>query len=217
MTERVPWSQPPEEVAHFHDNPSQDQGLDYRARPRPQSAARTRRAGWSAAELGLSLGRASAQLLAWMACDPPIDYILANKETPPMSVALTDDKKAAETTTTAPTAADETPGMVALSDKAAEKVKEIRAEESIEESYALRLKVQGGGCSGFSYDLYFDQAQDGDKSFDVKGVKLISDQMSLMYLMGTEIDYVEGLHGAGFKFNNPNVKSTCGCGSSFSA
>jgi len=136
-----------------------------------------------------------------------------------MSVALTDDKKdaAVPETSTTTTAAEETPGMVALSDKAAEKVKEIRAEESIEETYALRLKVQGGGCSGFSYDLYFDQAADGDKSFDVKGVKLICDQMSLMYLMGTEIDYVEGLHGAGFKFNNPNVKSTCGCGSSFSA
>jgi iron-sulfur cluster insertion protein len=107
--------------------------------------------------------------------------------------------------------------LVNLSDKAAEKVKEIRGEENIEETYALRLKVQGGGCSGFSYDLYFDQPQETDRPFEVKGVKLICDEMSLMYLAGTEIDYVEGLHGAGFKFNNPNVKSTCGCGSSFSA
>ena len=106
--------------------------------------------------------------------------------------------------------------LVGLSEKAAEKVKEIRGEENIEESYALRLKVQGGGCSGFSYDLYFDQPQETDRPFEVKDVKLICDEMSLMYLMGTEIDYVEGLHGAGFKFNNPNVKSTCGCGSSFS-
>src|SRR5262245_5395186 len=106
--------------------------------------------------------------------------------------------------------------MVMLSDKAAEKIKEIRGEESIEEGYALRLKVQGGGCSGFSHDLYFDQPQETDRPFEVKGVKLICDEMSLMYLLGTEIDYVEGLHGAGFKFNNPNVKSTCGCGSSFS-
>ena len=105
---------------------------------------------------------------------------------------------------------------VALSPKAAEKVAEIRAEENIEESYALRLKVQGGGCSGFSYDLYFDQQQEIDHAFESNGVKLICDQMSLMYLMGTEVDYVEGLHGAGFKFINPNVKSTCGCGSSFS-
>jgi iron-sulfur cluster assembly accessory protein len=106
--------------------------------------------------------------------------------------------------------------MVGLSDKAAEKVREIRGEENIEEGYALRLKVQGGGCSGFSYDLYFDQPQETDRPFEVKGVKLICDEMSLMYLLGTEVDYVEGLHGAGFKFNNPNVKSTCGCGSSFS-
>ena len=107
--------------------------------------------------------------------------------------------------------------LVALSDKAAEKVREIRTEENIEDTYALRLKVQGGGCSGFSYDLYFDQAQESDRGFEVKGVKLVCDEMSLMYLVGTEIDYVEGLHGSGFKFGNPNVKSTCGCGSSFSA
>src|SRR5947209_3391687 len=132
-----------------------------------------------------------------------------------MSVAATETETKHDSTEHDST--EEEAPVVGLSDKAAEKVKEIRAEESIEESYALRLKVQGGGCSGFSYDLFFDQAQDGDKAFDVKGVKLICDQMSLMYLMGTEIDYVEGLHGAGFKFNNPNVKSTCGCGSSFSA
>ena len=112
--------------------------------------------------------------------------------------------------------ADASASPVGLTAKAAEKVKEIRGEENIEDSYALRLKVQGGGCSGFSYDLYFDQQQDIDHPFESHGVKLICDQMSLMYLMGTEVDYVEGLHGAGFKFNNPNVKSTCGCGSSFS-
>ena len=111
----------------------------------------------------------------------------------------------------------EAPGApVGLTAKAAEKVREIRGEENIEDTYALRLKVQGGGCSGFSYDLYFDLPQDIDHNFESHGVKLLCDQMSLMYLMGTEIDYVEGLHGAGFKFNNPNVKSTCGCGSSFS-
>ena len=113
-------------------------------------------------------------------------------------------------------AADAAGAPVGLTAKAADKVKEIRTEENIEDTYALRLKVQGGGCSGFSYDLYFDLPQDIDHPFESHGVKLICDQMSLMYLMGTEIDYVEGLHGAGFKFNNPNVKSTCGCGSSFS-
>ena len=107
--------------------------------------------------------------------------------------------------------------MLALTPKAAEKVKEIRAAEGIEEAMKLRLRVVGGGCSGFSYDLYFDAPAEGDKLLESHGVALVVDQMSLMYLMGTEVDYVEGLHGAGFKFHNPNVKSTCGCGSSFSA
>ncbi len=109
----------------------------------------------------------------------------------------------------------ETP-MVGLTAKAAEKVLEIKQAEGIEENFGLRLRVVGGGCSGFSYDLYFDQVADGvDRTFESHGVKLVVDHMSLQYLMGTEVDYVEGLQGAGFKFGNPNVKSTCGCGSSF--
>jgi len=103
-----------------------------------------------------------------------------------------------------------------LTAKAAEKVKEIQASENIEASYGLRLRVVGGGCSGFAYDLYFDQLTEMDRTFDSHGVKLIVDEMSLQYLAGTTVDYVEGLQGAGFKFVNPNVKSTCGCGSSFS-
>ena len=103
-----------------------------------------------------------------------------------------------------------------LTARAAEKVKAIRAEEKIESSYGLRLKVKGGGCSGFAYNLYFDQIQGVDQSFESEGVCMVCDQMSLMYLVGTEIDYVESLQGSGFKFTNPNVKSTCGCGSSFS-
>jgi iron-sulfur cluster insertion protein len=106
--------------------------------------------------------------------------------------------------------------MLGLSPKAAEKVKEIQAAENIEASYGLRLRVVGGGCSGFAYDLYFDQVTEADRTFDSHGVKLVVDQMSLQYLAGTTVDYVEGLQGAGFKFVNPNVKSTCGCGSSFS-
>jgi len=107
--------------------------------------------------------------------------------------------------------------LVKLTARAAEKVKAIRVEEKIEDSYGLRLKVQGGGCSGFAYDLFFDQAQDTDQSFSSQGVRMLCDQMSLMYLVGTEVDYVESVQGSGFKFTNPNVKSTCGCGSSFSA
>jgi iron-sulfur cluster assembly accessory protein len=121
---------------------------------------------------------------------------------------------AAENKQTAPN--EETQELVKLTTRAAEKVKAIRAEEKIEESYGLRLKVQGGGCSGFAYDLYFDQPQDVDQTFESQGVHMLCDQMSLMYLVGTEIDYVESLQGSGFKFTNPNVKSTCGCGSSFS-
>src|SRR5690242_16816653 len=115
----------------------------------------------------------------------------------------------------APQEGDEQP--VGLTAGAAEKVKEIKAAEGIEDSFGLRMRVVGGGCSGFSYDLYFDQANpEMDQLFTSHGIQLIVDQMSLQYLAGTEVDYVEGLQGAGFKFGNPNVKSTCGCGSSFS-
>ena len=106
--------------------------------------------------------------------------------------------------------------MVLITPGAAAKVNEIRDAEAIEPNMALRLRVVGGGCAGFSYDLYFDEPAEVDRTLTIAGVKVIVDEMSLMYLAGTEIDYVEGLQGAGFKFNNPNVKSTCGCGSSFS-
>ena len=107
--------------------------------------------------------------------------------------------------------------LIRITTLAASKVNEIRGAEGIEGNQFLRLRVVGGGCAGFSYDLYFDEASEVDRQVEVNGVKMVVDEMSLMYLVGTEIDYVEGLQGAGFKFNNPNVKSTCGCGSSFSA
>src|SRR5437879_7947239 len=116
-------------------------------------------------------------------------------------------------------AVDSAPGpesMVNITPVAASKVNEIRDAEAIEVNMALRLRVVGGGCAGFSYDLYFDEPAEVDRQFEIQGVKVVVDEMSLMYLVGTEIDYVEGLQGAGFKFHNPNVKSTCGCGSSFS-
>jgi iron-sulfur cluster insertion protein len=106
--------------------------------------------------------------------------------------------------------------LIKITTLAASKVNEIREAEAIEPEMALRLRVVGGGCAGFSYDLYFDAPQDGiDRQLEINGVRVVVDDMSLMYLVGTEVDYVEGLQGAGFKFNNPNVKSTCGCGSSF--
>ncbi len=107
--------------------------------------------------------------------------------------------------------------MITLTQKASEKVKEIQGAEGLQ-GQGLRLRVIGGGCSGFTYDLFFDdEVTDMDEKFDSNGIPLYIDQMSLTYLAGTEIDYVEGLYGAGFKFNNPVAKSTCGCGSSFSA
>jgi iron-sulfur cluster insertion protein len=104
-----------------------------------------------------------------------------------------------------------------LTDKAAEKVREIREAEGLG-SQGLRVRVIGGGCSGFSYDLFFeDETTDLDQHFESHGIPLYVDMMSFQYLDGVEIDYVESLHGAGFKFLNPSAKSTCGCGSSFSA
>ena len=107
--------------------------------------------------------------------------------------------------------------MINLTDKAAVKVREIREAEGLGEQ-GLRVRVIGGGCSGFTYDLFFeDETTDLDQVFETAGIKVFIDMMSYQYLEGTDIDYVEGLHGAGFKFVNPNAKSTCGCGSSFSA
>ena len=120
------------------------------------------------------------------------------------------------TTSSTPDLAPGPESMLQITPTAASKVNEIRAAEGIEPTMALRLRVVGGGCAGFSYDLYFDEPAEVDRQFEVAGVKCVVDEMSLMYLVGTEIDYVEGLQGAGFKFQNPNVKSTCGCGSSFS-
>jgi iron-sulfur cluster assembly accessory protein len=105
--------------------------------------------------------------------------------------------------------------MVQLTEVAAGKVKEIMAQQNPAPT-ALRVAVVGGGCSGFSYHMAFDnQENPSDNVYEFEGVKLYVDQMSEMYLDGVQIDYIETLEGAGFKFNNPNVKSTCGCGSSF--
>jgi len=107
--------------------------------------------------------------------------------------------------------------MITITDRAADKVKEIAESEALQ-GQGLRLRVVGGGCGGFSYDLYFeDKPTDMDETFDANGIRVYVDPLSFQYLDGTEIDYVESLNAAGFKFNNPNVRGTCGCGSSFSA
>ena len=105
---------------------------------------------------------------------------------------------------------------VVLTAKAVEMVKSAMAQENLQ-GYGIRVGVVGGGCSGFQYSMDFEnQARDGDMSFEQDGVKVFLDPMSSMYLQGVTIDYVVGLQGAGFKFNNPSAKNTCGCGSSFS-
>ena len=105
--------------------------------------------------------------------------------------------------------------MLTITDKAQGKVKEILASQT-EPFEGIRVQVVGGGCSGFQYHMGFEkQPNGGDEILDAKGFKVFVDKGSMIYLDGTEIDYVESLTGAGFKFNNPNVKSTCGCGESF--
>ena len=106
--------------------------------------------------------------------------------------------------------------MLQLTDTAATKVKEIISQQT-PTPVGLRVAVVGGGCSGFSYHMAFDnQENPTDNVYEFDGLKVLVDQMSEMYLDGVQIDYIESIEGAGFKFNNPNVKSTCGCGSSFS-
>ncbi len=109
----------------------------------------------------------------------------------------------------------ETGNPIALTAKAVEMVKDAITRENLQ-GYGIRIGVVGGGCSGFQYSMDFEKEQrDGDISFEQDGLRLYVDPMSSMYLQGVTIDYVQGLQGAGFKFNNPNAKSTCGCGSSF--
>lgn len=107
-------------------------------------------------------------------------------------------------------------GPVTLTPKAVDMVKITRDQEGIEESYGLRVAVRGGGCSGFEYALDFEsEARENDLVYDQHGLTVYLDGLSARYLQGTEIDYVLGMSGAGFKFNNPNASGTCGCGSSF--
>lgn len=107
--------------------------------------------------------------------------------------------------------------MVALTTKAVDKVKEILDMQEPKPA-GLRISVVGGGCSGFSYSMAFENTPNLlDKTYNYEGLKVFVDQASLLYLDGAEVDYVETIEGSGFKFNNPNVKSTCGCGSSFNA
>ncbi len=105
--------------------------------------------------------------------------------------------------------------MITLTDKGAEKVREFLAAQETTETAGLRVGVRGGGCSGFQYQLAFDDQRDDDTIFEDHGIKLLVDGQSLPYIEGAVVDYIESLQGAGFQVNNPNVVAACGCGSSF--
>lgn len=105
--------------------------------------------------------------------------------------------------------------MITLSETGAEKVKEFLAAQGDLPEAGLRVGVRGGGCSGFQYVLAFDELRDGDEIFEDRGVRLLVDRESLPYVRGSVIEFVDGLQGAGFKVENPNVIAACGCGSSF--
>ena len=106
--------------------------------------------------------------------------------------------------------------MITITDKGAEKVREFLASQGADTSSAgLRVGVRGGGCSGFQYNLAFDEQRDGDEIFTDHGLKILVDTPSLPYVHGSVIDYVDSLQDAGFQVSNPNVVAACGCGSSF--
>lgn len=109
---------------------------------------------------------------------------------------------------------------ISITDRAAERIKQIREEQQVSDDAKLRVGVVSGGCSGLTYDLEFDKgngaSDDEDQEFEDKGVKLVVDMRSFLYLSGTELDYTSGLDGEGFHFHNPNANRTCSCGESFS-
>ena len=110
----------------------------------------------------------------------------------------------------------ETPdAAVTLTDQAAQKIKELRGSAGSSEEQALRVSVRGGGCSGFQYALALDKPKQDDHVIEHQGVSVVVDKVSMQFVFGSEVDYVDGLQGAGFVVNNPNVVAACGCGSSF--
>jgi iron-sulfur cluster assembly protein len=117
---------------------------------------------------------------------------------------------------TVPSHATLNEAMIELTDKGAEKVHEFLASQSEPNATAgLRVGVRGGGCSGFQYMLAFDEQRDGDTVVESHGIRLLVDNASAPYVRGATVDFVDGLQGAGFKVDNPNVVAACGCGSSF--
>jgi iron-sulfur cluster assembly protein len=106
--------------------------------------------------------------------------------------------------------------MIYISDKAREQVKKLKTDAGLAEDYFLRVGVVGGGCSGLSYKLDFDnETQPNDQVFEDNGVKLVTDLKSFLYLCDTTLDFSDGLNGKGYHFSNPNASRSCGCGESF--
>ena len=107
--------------------------------------------------------------------------------------------------------------MITITERAYKEVRRIIDEQNLPEGTALRVGVKGGGCSGFSYTLGFDdQVSEVDQVNEVEGIRVVCDPKSFLYLSGTEVDFEESLMGRGFRFGNPNADKTCGCGESFS-
>lgn len=107
--------------------------------------------------------------------------------------------------------------MITVTDKAKERLVALRQEEGRTAEHNIRVSVKGGGCSGLMYDLGFDEKiNSADQVFEDKGIKILIDKKSLLYLLGTTLDFSDGLNGKGFQFINPNASRTCGCGESFS-
>ncbi len=107
--------------------------------------------------------------------------------------------------------------MITVSENAKNHALALMKEEKHSENSFIRVGVEGGGCSGLSYKLEFDDVKkEGDQEFEDKGIKIVVDRKSFLYLVGTELEYTGGLNGKGFVFNNPNANRTCGCGESFS-
>ena len=104
---------------------------------------------------------------------------------------------------------------IGLTDGAVAQLKLLFEEQGVPENYGLRVGVKGGGCSGFSYVLGFDERKAQDSVYEVKGITIFMEAAHAMHLLGMEIDWLDGLNNRGFIFNNPNAKSTCGCGTSF--
>ncbi|MBS1543999.1 MAG: iron-sulfur cluster assembly accessory protein [Bacteroidetes bacterium] len=106
--------------------------------------------------------------------------------------------------------------MITVTEKAKERIIELRKQEGRTTEHNIRVSVKGGGCSGLMYDLNFDeQIKPVDQVFEDKGIKILVDKKSLLYLAGTTLDFSDGLNGKGFQFINPNASRTCGCGESF--